>query len=257
MWAARILGQGFFWKLLGTSLAGAIGGSGYVALVSKYANFYYAWTHGFRIPAEGSPYLQESIGAISFASILVGLSIFLALYLLGQLLWYTALLKEKEGSLDSIAIKVAREEIEKLNTKAAALVILASAIVVGIAAGAIAHFNDEQHSLAIGLGLAGSTALLVLVMWRRKILVAVAGVAALLFASVSPILLFNEAIYSRVLRELGYGGGLPVTLSVIEERTPKSVSANLYLRTNTSLFVSVGPDQKIEFLLEQIKSIQY
>src|SRR5690606_10988102 len=70
---------------------GALGGSSYIGFISEFASYYYAWDVGFRIPAEGIPYLKLTVSAFSFIAISLGVIVFSLVYFIGQsILWYVS-----------------------------------------------------------------------------------------------------------------------------------------------------------------------
>jgi hypothetical protein len=92
-WWERIQ-KGFTWwgvlsfpvKMLLTGFAGLVVGPGVITFFSGFGTYVFAWYYGVRIPSEGTPHIQATVGYISFLLLLtVGFG-FLGIWLFSKLL---------------------------------------------------------------------------------------------------------------------------------------------------------------------------
>ena len=241
-------------KFVVLSLAGSLGGSSYIAFLSEYATYYYAWTEGFRIPAEGSPYLKATIAAISFIVILSSLLVFLLNYIIGQSVLH---MLTNQMEIMGLPVDVSRAFLRELSWKKVLLFAIGIGVFSGIGFGLDIYSSKGVNGKPIlnGLGFGFFIFVLILILWQKKILVIFSSIVALLFFVTSPIALFNKNIYGSLLQELGYGGKLPILVMLPNEQTKTTVS--LYLRTNTSIFVSNNSGAIVEYPISEIKYIEY
>ncbi|WP_236546617.1 hypothetical protein [Psychromonas sp. L1A2] len=79
--------QNFIVRYIFLSLLGTLGGATYVGKLSEYATYYYAWSNGFRVPAEGVPYLNLTVFGASFSIIILAIIAFTAIYFFGKLIY--------------------------------------------------------------------------------------------------------------------------------------------------------------------------
>lgn len=66
-------------------------------------------------------------------------------------------------------------------------------------------------------------------------------------------MLFNQNIYSSILKEIGYGGSIKI--KIYKENSNEDYY--LLLRTTDSIFVKQNNSYPIEIPLSQIKTISY
>ena len=258
MWIkiTEILGKfsalSFSVKFLIISLAGTLGGSTYIAFLSEYATYYYAWDAGIRIPAEGSPYLKATIAAISFIAILASIFVFFVIYISGKvvvLIFFNIEGKEIRGIL-SISLS-------KMSWKRVLIASFSTGVIGAFLWGFTLYFkygSDRdiiQESLQFGSFLFVSY----IIMCKRVVTVMLSSSIALLFLALSPFILFNVELYGNLLKELGYGGKLPITVIYPSEKDKSRVS--LFLRTSSSLFIFNKEGNIVEYPISEIKYIEY
>jgi len=253
-------------KMVIVGLVTALGGSGYIGFLSEYATYYYAWNSGFRLPAEGSPYLKITISSISFMLIIFSSFIFIAFYITMRLIHRVkSTLNEQETSLvaslaeDSklkkFILKAQKKlgEINELYTLIAAGILTSGTIFVVISFYAEPPVTSLPLRLAISLASGLFYFIQALPITNKNFIVPSALLLTASFLIFSPFILFNQNIYSEILREIGYGGGIHTTISQNET----NINYQLLLRTNDSLFVKNLNNTPIEIPLNQVNIISY
>lgn len=257
-------------KLILVGLMGALGGSGYIGFLSEYATYYYAWDNSFRIPAEGSPYLKIAITSITFLIIVASSFVFIGFFTMVKMIMYSnkMMLVPQNIILQSsgfsrtlkIAIIAFNTPIKKeyLN-KIIALVSLALFI---LSMGIGLTVNSQGSSLnkisylslvAISLIASALYTLPLIAISYKKTLIPISVGMSIFFLVSSPLFLFNQNIYSTILREIGYGGGIRIALNNQSE----SEYTSLLLRTTDSLFIRKENKSAIEIPLSEVKEIKY
>src|SRR5688500_7620850 len=68
-------------KLFLGALVSLIAGPGVITFFSGFGTYIYAWHYGFRIPSEGTPHIQATVGYISFSLLVTGSVMFLLVWL--------------------------------------------------------------------------------------------------------------------------------------------------------------------------------
>lgn len=232
------------------SIIASLSGSSYIAFLSEYATYIYAWDMGFRVPAEGVPYLASSIGAISFLIIILSLLVFLLMILIG--IGIPKMFKDGHFFDD--------EDDLPPFTKEMFFNMLFFILLIGAMLGIAIHliFNDWTFSfkeaLLSILYWQMIFAAFITIMYKKSTLIFFSALVALIFAISSPIMLFNTKTYGTLIKELGYGGKLPIVVTLENNSTSLSY---LYLRTGSSIFLSEDNKTIIEYPISEIKSIQY
>lgn len=266
----------------------AVGGAGVVGFLSEYAAYTYAIYYGVRPPLEGVPFLRVAVTAMTFLVYSCSALIFLLLLLLARLLlWYSYnLLRqflqwslflrryfESLGKLIPVSRKVAKlfvlpepeELVDRYLRPQKPRVIAVWTIVAFLLVGTLV-FTDQIGatgqiwiSLLYGVvtGILVGTALVLL--WRPALISAVASMGTLLFFVVAPFSLFHAPSYGSVLRMIGYGGGIPVSVGILAEsgEIVRGATGFLVLRTNEALMLYEPPNGVIEIPYGKIGSIDY
>ncbi|MCA2028568.1 hypothetical protein LDK53_21760 [Enterobacter sp. K16B] len=271
----KIMPMSFFVKMLLTAFLTALGGSGYIGFLSEYATYFYAWHNGFRIPAEGSPYLKITITSLTFISILASSLLFLISYVLLE--GYRRL-NEKMQKLQSIIATAINEILQStgvVNIHVKALKILLTLtvntskikphhaiLIFGVfifwSSLAVISFS-ETVKLSISVKLVTSLIIsifyisILLPFTLPKLTMIISIVYAGVFLLAAPFTLFNQNIYAIILAEIGYGGGSKV--EILQNEGP--IKYHLLLRTTDSIFVKGEGKTPTEIPLNEIKSINY
>lgn len=235
------------------ALMGSLGGSTYIAFLSEYATYYYAWHEGFRIPAEGSQYLNVAINAIGFFGILVSLLLFLAVVLVVPILilYITIFVSWLAGGSNA---RLALTEIKKANWKQAVCLSFFVSVFPAIMVGK-AYLSEATHPVLSAIAVGSLSFIAFLSMWNTRVLIPLSAIVAMVCSILCPAILFNMDIYSMLLRELGYGGRLPV--KVVLPESSEKIQTFLYLRTNSSLFLGNDGEPVIEYPVNNITYIEY
>ncbi|WP_205952147.1 hypothetical protein [Pantoea stewartii] len=258
-------------KIVITGLVGALGGSGYIGFLSEYATYYYAWENAFRIPAEGSPYLKIAISSITFIAILFSASIYILFYALIKSVQYYShlfkLLEKPTENLGGISRKIVKlliimnKPIEKDKAKKLIVYLI---LFFTIFFFCVFYFGTSNHSdnnqkpplwfmFIASLLSAFLYALPIIALTYKEMTVPIAISMALVFLVASPFILFNQQVYSKILQEIGYGGGINIEVSQENNKN----EFKLLLRTTDSLFVKSRESSAIEIPLSEIKEIKY
>lgn len=249
----KFLALSFPLKFLVSSLISSIVGSSYIIFLSEYATFYYAWSEGFRIPAEGTHYLTTTIGAISFFLIISGFILYFIILIFFKFLDFFLLSHNKGITKEVLTLLVD-------NNPKNILGILGASLFLGLASGVAGFISENRFETKdlVQLIILGTffSLLVFMSMWSKKTLIIISASIAILFSVLSPIVLFNHEIYGTIIKELGYGGKLPIIITEPEKN--KRIEASLYLRTISSLFISTKDNsQVIEYPIKDIKYIEY
>lgn len=110
-------------------------------------------------------------------------------------------------------------------------------------------------TLAISVGLVAS-----LLAWREEFAVWVSGIVSVLFFLFTPLSLFDPSVFSGVLRGIGYGGGIPVSVQIEPELSDQRayLAGHLIIRTTEALMVYVPDDGSVvEVPISSVRSITY
>ena len=261
-------------KLLLSSILGILGGAGLLGYLSEYATYYYAIYYGIRPPLEGIPYLKASVTFGSLFLLLTGALIFtLTTFMLMSFIWYIdALPKGAKWVLnlfdgyekhDSDYVGRLLNYLRSLSNwilfvGCLLFSLISTALIIGFS------YDPETENLGkITLSILTfiyffSISLIVVkpasVWWQAMIVV-------IAYFSISIYLLFIPEKYSRLLRLLGYGGGLSVQIDLNEKKAnQKANKKNVYLllRTNEALIVYDKESNEInEIPRNQINQINH
>jgi hypothetical protein len=239
-------------KLVLSALISILSGAGLLAYLSEYATYWYALYFGLRPPLEGIPYLKAAVALGSVLLLLLAALVFL---------------------FSVVALRLALEYVEEafLGSRDVTTVALTAirrrpgwqlflgALLVGIAAGVASYLAkpDKPHEPFV---MGGYFFLVALVVAYPRSISWVAGAATVASLIACIVLLFTPAQYSRFLRIVGYGGGLPVTVELEGESIDSSQAGNelyLMLRTTDSfiLLQTKPAEQIIEIPRERVRRL--
>jgi hypothetical protein len=254
-------------RLLISALASAVAG-GYLGVLAEYGAYWYAYHYGIRPPLEGIPYIGLAVAGLTFA-VLVGAALaFAVIYVSAEILLLVIHLQLKQGERTLTFVKrfvpdSLRESLEEAETlvdfhnvirslslgRIVLLALVLGAFVGGVVAVVLWRASEFNLIPALIAGLL--TGVIILLEWNRLVGVwlAIAAVGALLI--VGPLLVFNVEWYGAALRELGYGGGVPVTVVLApsdneaneqrpaesKDRASRKIRGALMLRTTEALIL--------------------
>ena len=211
------------------SALGAIGGAGILGFLSDYATYWYALSIGVRPPLEGVPYLSTAVAFISLSMLLTGAVCFIGVFGLFSFLlstpqrvslWilrpfgYESTPEEiREGPFANMKKASMRERIFFVLGLTVTIVILAmAASFIGLwdIREVVPGYKVEWYwGVLLGFfwTLILSTILIFPALkWPTSV------VFTLVYFICAIVLLFQPVVYGELLRRVGYGGGLPITL---------------------------------------------
>jgi hypothetical protein len=254
-----------------TLLAGA--GIGFFA---EYAAYRWALYYGIRPPLEGIPYLRVAVTALTVGILVGGALIFAlahaaCLYVLRQIDSYISQFQAIESVLlrffpltnGKAPLAVISCWYKSLRFHWALLISVLVAFTVFVIPliffRSTATSESDQNGI---IALAIFCFLLLLLAWRAEARLWISLAVLLSFVVISPFTLFSVDIYTNLLQIFGYGGGLPITVALVEEKTEVSqktlISGSLMLRTNSSLILFQQHPHRIrEIPLNQIIFIDH
>lgn len=179
--------------------------------------------------------------------------------LLHSFKWYVSLLcKVAPIAGTDAAADALVQKYRKLTIQNAVFASLALILTVGSVFYSIQRFVYDTRVPLAELAAASLGAFVFLMLfWNQALRVWLALTALFLMFVVIPGALFNVNIYDNVLRRLGYGGGLPITVTVTgdpsETKCLTAINAYLMLRTNSALILYEPEQGRIrEVPLQQI-----
>ncbi|MEZ9861533.1 hypothetical protein AB4381_24200 [Vibrio splendidus] len=247
-----IFKQNFIIRNIIIAIIGSLGGATYLSKLSEAASYFYAWNSGFRVPAEGVPYLALTVFGLSFSLMLLAILVFVATYLFGQAMSHYS----ESNILMRVSTKIFHIGIRNSNT----LTVVASAItassIVAIGFFVAPYFYSNITTtpyISVPLSFLG-TFITFIVLWRKGALKIVAAFLALIFVFGAPWVMFSPTAYSALLNNLGYGGGIVVEVSGDNNYS----NVQLLLRTSNSLILQDNASNNvIEVPLNKVNEITY
>jgi hypothetical protein len=259
-------------KIILASVLTAIAGPGFLAFSAEYATYHYALSAGVRPPVEGVPFLAATValGSILLAIMATGLFLLFRYGLKLVLGMYLYMVNEFAQTIDQVTevlpndfgenvksfrLRETVSSIPKLKAKKAFIIISVMAIAIGILLEAL-HFISLSSSDSIAFHSAIMTWLALLTVWRPVILWFVGVVAVGVFYLSILYLMFSGNNYEEFLREVKFGGSIPITIEYNDENNTKE-KYNLIIRTSTVLLVKNKHDNIKEIFLENIRSVGY
>ncbi|WP_337917100.1 hypothetical protein [Vibrio cholerae] len=242
------------------SVASAMFGAGYIGLVSEFASYYYAWESGFRIPAEGIPYLAMTISTISFFLLVVFAVVFASVYLAGLYFAFYAigmsLLFRKLGT-DLIGdFSNIHSKVKELSIGTALIIGVGVGVGIWIILSLVTYFKGEytfnvwQLSRSIFLGI-----LFIVLIWNKRMLTLFSLLTSLFSVIAVPHMLFNTDNYSNILRELRYGGGIEIGVTLKDNH--ELFEYELLLRTSNALILRDSQGRVSEVPMSNVLKITY
>lgn len=234
-------------KLALASVVGVLGGSGFITFMNKYAIYNYAVSYGGRLPVENVPYIDIAISILSFA--FLAISLISALLIYGLLTYIAKALHKKFKNIPETIIKFLSGIFTSLTS------VIVSVIYKYISSGG-EPVSFPSESGVIILYILGAGALLgALIVWRSLIKPFALLTSVSLIALVG-FKIFDAENYASFLREIQYGGGIPVTL--VLKNDGKESKGFLFLTTDTTSIIWLPEAASyIETPLSNINKIKY
>ncbi len=252
-----------FWKrALISSFLGAFAGSTILGFINRYALFYYCYTQEIRIPVEGVPYLDLAVSLLSFA--FIALALISTFVVHGVWIYFANSIRV---ITDNAPVHV--RWIKIILTVAAAIAIVYSLFIDWpredgpIAIRSILYFSVHTVALIV-LSVEAILASLSLSQAGRLSknnvnlrLVAVGCTVGIGILGIV-VALFQPGFYSAFLREIKFGGGLPVEVEYRSgDNSKESLSGHLFVSTNEGVFLRDEYGSRAEIPRERISKITY
>ncbi|WP_238923775.1 hypothetical protein [Achromobacter ruhlandii] len=261
-------------KLLVTAIVGLLGG-GFLGYNAEYATYNYAIQYGFRTPIEGIPYLRAAVTFGSFFLLLSGVAVFVTVWLVlhsiftPRLIVRTFISKEsRQRIIESPKIwnwvkkEVASVDQPSWAERVAGKTWLRTLIVAAVVSGALScsvwlalsSFEGPSPSVDfLVLFLAVSVPYvfaLTVALLRPKAIVRVASVATVAYFVGALIFLWIPPSHAKLLRHLGFGGGIPVRIELADDRTTIPIKGRdwLYLMSRTTDAYILFDEESREFV---------
>ncbi|EPN5006677.1 hypothetical protein ACT0GK_004460 [Vibrio parahaemolyticus] len=248
-----VLRQNFVIRNMIIVFFGSLGGATYLGKMSEVATYYYAWSSGFRVPAEGVPYLALTVFGMSFVVLISAFLVFIATYLFGRvMLSYT-----DNNVIFRLTASIFRLGIRNSNSieVIAAGIGASSLVAVGAFVAPYVDSNIEiSRWVLVPVSFVMSFVTFV-VLWNKGALKVVAALIAAVCAIGAPISMFNQTTYTYALNSLQYGGGLSVDVT---SNKVEYIDSKLLLRTSQALILEESKTNRvIEIPVSKVDKISY
>ncbi len=244
-------------KLLFSAVIGAFAGSGFIGFVVEFATYRFSLAYGFRPPVEGIPYLSAIISIGSFILLLSG-ALIAAFAVRFMISMRFRNYKNYESSNEKIVFP-------------RGLLILIGGPICAIVLGVFLYDScySEVTSRCTEAALIGGSSLIAglagsvissLATFRPASIWWVSGTSIVIYYIAFVAFIFTPPSYAYILRYIGFGGGLPITLDVEMERdkAPLEVKAYLMVRSSAALIIFTNENNTFyEYSLDRIARITY
>jgi hypothetical protein len=262
-------------RFLIVAFVSALGGSGFIGLLSEFAAYRYALAANCRPPFEGIPYLRATVTATTFMLFVTAAAVFALTYLFvariaAQIATLERLTKIFSLHLDSQTKIVTtllkperlRELLDKLPWRWQIGILLGVPGFATIIATGIIFLlrRDTTELLQFSFAAYLYTFLVTTLLYNPGLTKLYALLVAAFFIVAAPVLLFHVPTYSRLLASLRYGGGIPVVveLSTTDRPTGTLEAGELVLRSSSALFLRDIKTRLVrEIPMERVVGIQY
>ncbi len=251
--AQFVLKQNFVIRNMIIIFLGSLGGATYLGKVSEVATYYYAWNSGFRLPAEGVPYLALTVFALSFFVFISAFLVYMAVYFFGKV-FFSYVENDRITSTVRLILRTSLQNKSLVEVLAAGL---AASTLLSIVAFTIPYLDQSIEvnrwivvPVTFILSFISFASLL-----DRGMLKILAAIIALVCAFGFPMAMFNQTNYVYTLNILQYGGGISVDITTSKA---KYTGSKLLLRTSQSLILKDSEDNRIiEIPFSKVEAISY
>lgn len=263
--------QTWFWALplwkrsILTSVIGAFSGSIFLSFINRYALYYYAYRHQFRIPVEGVEYLDLAIALLSFAIIILSVG--------GTIIIYYGI-AALSAFIASVIEKIKDSSRGRKRNLAKVIQLVLS--IIGVVATTLGGILDVIPNFLELLGVEENIGSRVTSTTLFGAIFAFASIAVLLVVISSFLssdrskkiftlglvlsgilfltsLMFHQPFYSTFLANIRYGGEVPVSIEYRKaDNTEDIVSGKLLLKTTNGVVLQVEDSTIQEIPLERI-----
>lgn len=235
---------------LGGSIIAIFAGSGILGFLTAHATSAYALSRGFRVPAEGTPYLSAA----------VSISVFVALSGIGAT---AAAVYALAVLLRSIARRLVPPSLVRSKGRRNTLTCIASMAVLSLPMTAFGLWSlgiplSELSPTGWMLCVANELMYLaVLYLLHQRMMVSIAiGAACCVFVTLAASM-FCPFYYGKFLRASGFGGGIKVVVHSEDGGDAKSFSGKLLLRTTSWLVLQDEGSAWFEVPVDRVTRIEY
>ena len=258
-------------------IAGVLGGSSLLGIASEYATYWYAFQSGIRPPVEGIPYLAATVVLASvIVTSLVSSAFFLTRAGIGVFVhgmhqtiagylampadywdWSMKWRKRKQPTPQFFQdLKKAPEELSQMPFRRAFSIVAVIAALFS-SLGYIAARNDPKTDpFLLAAGLSFTTLLVGLTLWKKEVLQAVSALSAIGFYGYALALMFTPSAYATFLREIHFGGEIPV--QVVLQEPSDVIEMTLFLRSRDALIGRIADSTgTTEIPLQRVRQIVY
>jgi MFS family permease len=271
--------EGIMWlRLVISTVIGAIGGSSIMAVLTTYANYWFAFKHGARIPVEGVPFLSLAVAVVSFALLIIpvifaGITSGLLYLLLGVLAKPKT---DRELSGDTSQPNVGGMLIPYIFLVPLLLFVLLTGVVIGDRLSAeatrlapeVVQPEPSTGPLAININILllsafiiAALGIIVIFLRRRPLLLPLVIIALYVggaFGFGCYILYFSRS-YDTFLRWSRFGGGLETKIyrnSGDKDKNPTVAFLILYTEKRVILY-NADTTSYLEIPADDVQSIEY
>jgi len=257
------LGQSFFqWSLplkLLTSVVVALVGGGFLGYLAEFATYNYAIQFGFRVPIEGIPYLKAAVTFGSFFLFLTGVLVFaLTWFALKTILaprrfldglrkcawmnnwsgWKSLADQVKDETNPTGGATLLDRTINKTWPRILIFAFTVAALLPIAVWSGYNLFSPMPSEVLYPMYIIGApfTAAMLIAQVRPNSLPVLATVGTLLYFVGALVVLWTPTTHAWMLRQLGYGGGIPIRIELSEDHItiPMDAKSDLYLMSRTT-----------------------
>ena len=244
------------------AIVGVIAGPGILGFLSELATYKYASAEGIRPPLEGIPYLRATVAYGSFFLVITCALVFwLSLRIAKNIVSSILLQFEKFDFLgiDADLSKTVIHRLRSIKFRYIAIFSLVVATILYFISLVIRRYAPSEDPAFATYAFAAYGGLAVILVWRPKLAWGFAATATLFAFSAATYIMFKTEHYSQFLRFVGYGGGIPVSIELLEPiNDSKTISGALVLRTTRSLIIfDSAKDEIQEIPLDRVQMIKH
>jgi hypothetical protein len=242
-----------------------IAGTG-LGFVAEFAAYSWAIYNGLRPPVEGIPYLKPVVTALTVATIFCAALAYLVIHFVAAILInhvdqalkldrvFWKYVRKPDGALTADELLNKHRNLSFKRAVMASLIITAAAMLLFIGCMALVGQIFTRYELII---FCFATFLALIFAWHRNVRywISVGGLFVTLV--LVPASFYHAPSYGLLLQYLGFGGGIPVQLTVVEDpgtgQQRKSITGLLLLRTTTAVLIYEEDAERVrEIPIQQV-----
>jgi len=240
----------FVIKILISISASIVTGSAFMAFISTYATYFYAFRNGARIPVEGVPFLTLTVAIMSFCIFTLASVVALIIYATFRFFNWVAPFPEVRGWVRAVVLTLF---ISLIIVVSYFPTFVARTINIGVPSFLQIELRVHDHPTAtvilIFFVVGVPAAISAYAQYANRI-ISISYLALTLWLSSA---LFVPGVFDQFLRMIRHGGGIEVTI----QRTGKpSITGNLFIYTAERVIL-VQPSQFIEIPTKDVEAVEY